>query len=80
MGASTLTASEVFPVSDNELHKLIISQLEDLASKLDKMQESVYNLNMEVALLKRDRQWGKYIAGIIGSIATMVIGYVVKGG
>jgi hypothetical protein len=65
-------------VSDNELHQIILSRLTDLSSKLDKLQETVYNLNVEVAVLKRDRQWGKYIAGIIGSVATLFISFILN--
>ena len=65
-------------MSDNELHQIILSRLTDLASKLDSVQKAVYDLNVEVALLKRDKQWGKYIAGIIGSVATIFISFLLN--
>ncbi len=65
-------------MSDNEAHQIILELLTRLDTKLDTLSKTVSTLSTEVALLKRDKAWQKYIAGAVGSAVTLVITFIVK--
>jgi hypothetical protein len=52
--------------------------IDKLDGKIDKLREDLYEVREQTALVKRDRAWGKWIAGIFGSAITLVLDYVVR--
>ena len=54
--------------------------IRDLRSDIKELTKAVSDLATEIALIKRDRQWGKWLAGLVGSVATLVINFIVTKG
>ena len=65
-------------MSDKELIQLILASLNKLDNKLDMLTEEVSNLKLEAELIKRDKAWTKYLAGIVGGgisiVASLIFG------
>jgi hypothetical protein len=54
--------------------------IKELRADIKALTSAVANLTTEVALLKRDRAWGKWLAGIVGSVATLLLNaFITKG-
>jgi tetrahydromethanopterin S-methyltransferase subunit F len=60
-------------MSDKELTQLILNALSNLERKVDSLKEEVADLRTEAELIKRDKSWGKWLAGIVGSALTLII-------
>jgi hypothetical protein len=65
-------------MSDKELIQLILASLNKLDNKLDTLTEEVSNLKIEAELIKRDKVWARYMAGIVGGgisiVASLIFG------
>ena len=60
----------------DETQILLIKTLERLESKIESLNDTVGELSTEVALLKRDKAWARWLIGIASSVSTLVLGAV----
>jgi hypothetical protein len=61
-------------MSDGEAHQIILDLLAKLETKLDNMEKSMHNLDKKVALIERDKAWGRWLVGGTSSIITLIFG------
>jgi hypothetical protein len=54
--------------------------IKELRSDIKELTKAVANLSLEVALLKRDKAWQKWVAGVVGSVLTLVVNTVITKG
>lgn len=54
--------------------------IKELRSDIKELTKAVSDLTVEVALLKRDRAWGKWVAGVVGSGVTLMINLLLNKG
>jgi prefoldin subunit 5 len=68
-------------MSSSEVQEILIDQIRQLSNKIDALNTSVSGLSTEIALLKRDKAWSKWLIGTISSLVTLgVSAFISKGG
>lgn len=65
-------------MSENEAHQIILDLLTKLETKLDNMEKSMHNLDKKVALIERDRAWGRWLIGGTSSIFTLILSAIIS--
>jgi hypothetical protein len=65
-------------MSDSEFKQLLLQTLTKLDDKLDEISKEVAGLSTEIALLKRDKAWTKYLAGVVGGGISLALSMLLK--
>lgn len=60
-------------MSNNEVQEILLDQIRQLSVKMDNLSTSVAGLSTEIALLKRDKAWSKWLIGTVSSLLTIGI-------
>ncbi len=54
--------------------------IRDLRSDIKDLTQAVSQLSTEIALIKRDKVWGKWLIGVISSFATLALNFLISKG
>ena len=65
-------------MSAGEAHQIILDLLSKLETKLDNMEKSMHNLDKKVALIERDKAWGRWLVGATSSVLTLIFGAILS--